>query len=158
MGVGVVRGDGQRGAVAFDSLVQPLGLHEGHAQVVEGVGVPGVKLDRPFVAGDGLVDAAQRLQHVGTVAVGLGVILLDRQRPVYERQRLVVVAGLVGDHAQKVKGRGVIRIHVQNLPVEGFRIPQPARGMVPDRRRQRVAGRIRLVSPSGAGHDLLPSL
>src|SRR5205823_11205583 len=73
-------------------------------------------LDREgrVVTGQGIVEPAQRLQNDSAAVQEIRVSLLDRYRPVDQRQSVVVIAALVLDDREQVVRNSAQRMRAHN--------------------------------------------
>ena len=103
---------------------------EGNAQVVVRLGEVGFEADGFLIMAYRLGQPASRLQSITQIAVEGGIPRLERDRPADVLDRYIVLAHLVGDHAQQMPGVGMIRIHLQDLAIDRFGLLQVAQLMV----------------------------
>ena len=85
-------------------------------EIVMGLGVGGLELQRPFVARHGFVHAAKAPQRIAQVIVHLGVGGSQFQRPGENRQRLLRPANHDKFAPKIVVARGIIGPQPQALP------------------------------------------
>ena len=134
--LGIVRLQFQCPAVAGDRFVQlPLVL-EGNSQVAVCLGIVRLQFQCPAVAGDRFVKFPLVLQHIAQVVMEGSHIPFQPDRPSNVLDSNVVLAHLVGNHAQQMQRIRMIRLDCENLPIDLLGSLQPTGLMVLDRNRQ----------------------
>ena len=90
---------------------------QGDAQVVMGLGVVGIQLQCPAVAGHGLVDPLELLIGGAQVGVEGGRVGIQLDGPADVLDRYLMVIDLRADDTQQVPGVGIAGIGLQDLAV-----------------------------------------
>jgi len=138
------RHDPARGAVGRDGFALAPQRQQGRRAVLVRGGVIGPQRQRPVVAAQRLVEAAQLVQRHAAAGVGLGHLRIDGQRAVVGIDRVAQAAQQVqrvGAHAQclriaRLAGQGAL-----GAVERGLRLAQVEQG------RRAVAGRLRVGRP-----------
>ncbi len=138
---GIAWSQGQCPPPAGDRFGQISLFLQGVAQVVVGLGVVRLQLQGPAVAGDRLGNPVQGAMRFPQVVMEEGHAALQGDRPLNVLDGKVVLARLESDQPQKMNGVGMIRLHLQDLPIDLLGRLQPAALMVPDRNRQCLGNR-----------------
>jgi hypothetical protein len=133
---GIVRLQFQGPAVTGDRFVQfPLELQR-IGQVVMRPGIVRLQLQRPAVAGNRFGNPAQGKIRSAQIAVELGLIPLQTDRPSDILDGNLVLANLVGNHTEKMPRIGMLRLGLQDPPIDLLGGLQPAGLVVLNRDRQ----------------------
>jgi hypothetical protein len=141
MHLGIVGLQLQCPAVAGNGFVQLPLLLQCIAEVAVRLGIVRLQLQCPVVAGQGFGNPAQGAIRFPQVVVKRSRIPVQLDRPSNVLDGHLVLADLVGNHAEKMNRVGLIRLGLQNLPIDPLGSLQPAGLMVPDRNRQRLGNR-----------------
>ena len=131
--LGIVRPAADRIAVGGDRFVELALVLERGTQAVMRLREVGLELNRETVCGGCLAKAVEAFQGVPKIQVCRRHIGPDSDRPVNQTHRSLMVPGLAGDDSQQVQRIEMIRLDVENLPVNDLRFRQPARLVVLDR-------------------------
>ena len=158
VGLGIVRLQFERPAVAGDRFVRlPLVLQR-IAQVVVRVGIVRLQLQCAAVAGDRFVQSSPGPQGIAQVVMEGSHIPFQPDRPSNVLDGNLVLAPLGGNHAEKMNRVGLIRLSLENLPIDLLGGLQPTGLMVLDRNRQRFGNRRHNESLVQAGSCRSPLL
>ncbi len=94
------------------------------------LGVIGLEGERLVVAGHGILQPAECREHIAQVIVCLGVIGLEVEGHGDPIDGDVILARLVGDHAQQMQSDGLVGMALQYLLVDVLRLREAASRVV----------------------------
>src|SRR5262249_51140692 len=111
---------------AGQGVVEPALHQQRLPQVVVSLGPVRLEPQRLAVARRRLVEPTQDLQRHAEVVVEFDVARLSCDGPADQLDGLAVTAGLVGQYAQQVQGGGAVRLALDELTTESFRLRKAA--------------------------------
>ena len=126
VGLGVAGVDFDGATIGGDRFLEMPGVRERQAEIVVGLGVIGFQFDRPAIARHGVVQPAECEVNRAEIAMRFGVVGIVGHRSAHPLHRKVIVTGLMGEHSEIVQRAGMIGLDGKDLPVERFRLRQPA--------------------------------
>src|SRR6185437_12597574 len=101
-------------------------LQERDAEIVERGGEIGLHPDRVAIAGDRLVELAERAIDRPEIVVIVGLAVVERDRPLDRCERRFVPAELMLDEAEEMMRAGMLGRDVEHGAVERLRFDEPA--------------------------------
>ena len=114
---GEVRLQVQRPAVAGNRFRRLSLAHERSAQISLGVGKVRLEFQRPAVAGGRFGRLSLGHQRIAQIVVCRGIVGFQHQHAMHVLGGKLVIAGLGVDYTQQVQSLRMVRIDLQNLPV-----------------------------------------
>ena len=118
--------DRKRAPKVFDRRRRVAAPIKNAAKIAQGVGEPGIESESPPLAIGGLIEPPQSpICPAQTIVEGC-IGSVERNRLADEADRDSVLARIVGDHAEKMQGIGMLRLGCEDLSAECLRLGQPA--------------------------------
>ena len=122
----------KRLAKAPDALGYFALVDERIPQIVERIGEAGIELDCLFETGERFGDFAGCLENRAQIGVERGHIRHQGNRLPDQVDGVLMMVCLMRQQTQQMADIGMEMIHLQDLPIEGFRLLQIAALMVAD--------------------------
>ena len=141
----------RRRAAGGLGLVEPAEREEGVAEIEPGAEMIGLELGCSPIARRRVVAPPSRLEDHAEIVMEVGDAAVRRDRLTDEFDRRSALAPLMGEHAEKMQGRGVARLAREHLAIEPLGRAELSRAMLFERRRKRRIGPdISATGPVGA--------